>query len=706
MSSMPAALDSRTPGVAARGSLRKLFEPRSVAVVGASRRGGSVGAEVFHNLAAGGFTGRVVPVNPHAATIDGVTAYPSVRHVPGEIDLVVVAVPAPAVAGVIDDCIAKGVGSIVVISAGFAETGADGRAQENAIRDRVRKAGIRMVGPNCMGVLNTDPSVHLNASFSPVFPPAGSIAFSSQSGALGLAILEQAGQLNLGLSAFASVGNKADVSANDLLEYWETDPRTDVILLYLESFGNPRRFRDIARRVSRSKPIVAVKAGRSGSGARAACSHTGALAASDTIVDALFRESGVIRTETLEELFDVAALLAHQPLPAGKRVGILTNAGGPGILAADACEGFGLAVPPLAAPTVAALREFLPDSASVGNPVDMLATASAEDYRRAIPILLGDPAIDSLLTIFIPPLVTDPADVARAITDRARTSSKPVLATFFGAAGVPDILTPVPCYMFPESAARALAHATAYAAQRSAPTGTTPDFTDIDATAARAIVEQARSTGGGWLSPLGCEALLQAVAIPTAGTHVVRSAAEACSIAHDIGHPVVLKGSGPNILHKTEARAVHASLTDDRLIGDAYRALARNPDVVQVLLQPMIRGVEMFVGASFDAKFGHAIVCGSGGTLLELLRDTSCRLAPLTDVGAREMLEDLRGIELLRGFRGAPRADEAALVDVVLRVSALVELCPEIVELDLNPVIVSVSGATAVDARVRIAPAG
>jgi acetyl coenzyme A synthetase (ADP forming)-like protein len=706
MSAAPPSLEIQASGVGRHCSLRSLFEPKTVAVVGASRRRGSVGAEVFHNLAAGGFPGRVVPVNCRATAVDGSTAYASLRDVPGDIDLVVIAVPAPAVAAVVDDCIGKRVGAIVVISAGFAETGGAGRALEDAIRDRVRAAGIRMVGPNCMGVLNTDPAFHLNASFSPVFPPPGTIAFSSQSGALGLAILEQARQLNLGLSAFVSVGNKADVSANDLLEYWEADPRTQVILLYLESFGNPRRFREIARRVSRTKPIVAVKAGRSRSGARAASSHTGALAASDSIVDALLRQSGVIRTETLEELFEVAALLAHQPLPTGKRVGILTNAGGPGILAADACEGFGLAVPSLSAATVAELRHFLPASASVTNPVDMLATASAEDYRRAIPILLGDPGIDSLLTIFIPPLVTDPADVARAITDCARTSPKPVVATFFGAAGVPDILAPVPCYMFPESAARALAHATTYAKQRTAATGTTLDFTDIDRTAARAIVEQARSTGGGWLSPLGCEALMRAVGIQTAGTRVVRSAAEARAVAHEIGYPVVLKGSGPDILHKTEAGAVHTSLADDESVADAYRALARNADVLQILVQPMLRGVEMFVGASFDATFGHAIVCGSGGTLVELLRDTSCRLAPVTDVAAREMLDELRGIALLRGFRGAPTADEPALLDVVLRVSALLELCPEIQELDLNPVVVSATGAAAVDARIRIAPAG
>jgi acetate---CoA ligase (ADP-forming) len=703
MAAVPAAVD--VPGSAIRtlGSLRLLFEPRSVAVIGAGRRRGAVGAEIFHNLAAGGFTGRAIPVNPHTDTVQDVAAYRSLHDVPGDVDLAVVAVPAAAVPGVIDDCIAKSVGAIVVVSAGFAETGDLGRTVENEIRNRVRAAGIRMVGPNCMGVVNTDPAFHLNASFSPVFPPAGQIAFSSQSGALGLAILEQAHQLNLGLSTFASVGNKADVSANDLLEYWETDPRTRVILLYLESFGNPKRFREIARRVTRHKPIVAVKAGRSASGARAACSHTGALAASDTIVDALFRESGVIRTETLEELFDVAALLAHQPLPAGRRVGILTNAGGPGILAADACEGFGLTVPSLGETTIAALREFLPGSASAANPVDMLATASAEDYRRAIPLLLRDPAIDSLVTIFIPPLVTNPVDVAGAITECARDSTKPVVATFFGASGVPEILSPVPCYTFPESAARALAHAASYAAERTAPLGVQPTFPDIDRSAARAIVAQARSTGGGWLSPLGCEALLEACGIPTAGTHVARSAGEACRIAAAIGYPVVLKGSGPDILHKTEARVVHPSLADEGALRDAYRSLSRNPDVLQVLVQPMVRGVEMFVGASFDDKFGHAIVCGSGGTLVELLRDTSCRLAPLTDAAAQEMLGEVRGIALLRGYRGTPIADEVALRDVLLRVSALLELCPEVVELDLNPVMVSPAGATAVDARVRIA---
>jgi acetyl coenzyme A synthetase (ADP forming)-like protein len=684
------------------GSLNPVFEPRTVVVVGVSRRRGSIGAEIFHNLSAGGFTGTVGPVNPHAEEVGGVTAYRSVRDVPGDVDLVVIAVPAAAVVDVVDDCIAKRVGAIVVISAGFGETGEQGRAVEIALRERVRAAGIRMIGPNCMGVVNTDPAFHLNASFSPAFPPEGGIAFSSQSGALGLAILEYAQQLNLGLSTFASVGNKADVSANDLLEYWEQDPRTRVILLYVESFGNPRRFREIARRVTRGKPIIAVKAGRSSSGARAASSHTGALAASDTVVDALFHDSGVIRTETLEELFDVAALLAHQPLPAGRRVAILTNPGGPGILAADACEGFGLAVPPLDPATITALRGFLPAAASISNPVDMLATASADDYARAIPLLLKDPGIDSVLTIFIPPLVTNSADAARAIARQAQRATKPVLAPFFGAAGVPEILSPVPCYTFPESAARALAHAVDYAARRELPSGGRPALSGIDAAAARAVVERAGGTGGGWLPPLECEALLRASGIAAAGTLIVRSAAEACALAREIGYPVVLKGSGPDILHKTEAHVVRVGLSGDEAVTEAYQSLSGHPGVLQVLLQPMLHGVEMFVGASFDPKFGHVIVCGSGGTLVELMHDTSCRLAPLTDIAAREMVNELRGAALLRGYRGAPAADETALVDILLRVSALLEVCPHIAELDLNPVLVSPHGAVAVDARIRV----
>jgi acetyl coenzyme A synthetase (ADP forming)-like protein len=696
---MPVALSN-----AVTSTLRAFFEPRTIAVIGASRQPGTVGAAIFHNLACGGFRGQVVPVHPSAAAIDGVTAYPSIEQVPLDIDLAVVVVPATAVAGVIDGCIARRIPAILVISAGFGETGDEGRAREIALRDRVRAAGLRMIGPNCMGVLNTDPAVHLNASFSPVFPPGGSIAFSSQSGALGLAILEYARALNLGISAFVSVGNKADVSSNDLLEYWEADPRTQVILLYLESFGNPRRFSALARRVARGKPIVAVKSGRSASGARAASSHTGALASSDSVVDALFHDAGVIRTDTLEELFDVAALLAHQPLPAGRRVAILTNAGGPGILAADACEAHGLSLPPLSDDTVRALRSFLPPAASIGNPVDMLATAPADHFRRAIPLLLEDPSIDSLLTIFIPPLVTDTNDAARAIAEASHQSVKPVLATFFGAAGVPDLLAPVPCYVFPESAARALAHAVQYAAWRERPTGAPFTFDAVRRERLQRCLDDATSSESGWLTPASSRALLELAGIPTVGFRTADSEAAAVTLAQAIGFPVVLKGSGPGLVHKTEANAVRVNLFDAERVRIAYRDLAARSEVTEILLEPMIGGgVEMMVGGTLDATFGPVVVCGSGGTLVELMRDTVLRLAPLSDGSASEMLDQVRGVAQLRGFRGRPRLDEAALRQIVLRVGALLDACPGITELDLNPVIVRRNDAIAVDARVRIA---
>lgn len=691
---------------AAPQSLRALFEPRSVAVIGAGRTRGAIGAEIFHNLITAGFRGPLYPVNSHAAMVEGIPAYRCLLDVPGDIDLAVIAVPSESVETAVDECITKKVAAVVVISAGFSETGVEGRAREIRLRDKLRRAGARLVGPNCMGALNTDPAMPLNATFSPVFPPAGPIAFSSQSGALGLAVLENAKRLNLGLSSFVSVGNKADVSTNDLIEYWEQDPRTSVILMYVESFGNPRRFAEITRRVGRDKPIVAMKAGRSCSGARAASSHTGALAANDDMVDALFRDSGVIRTGTVEEMFETAALLAHQPLPAGPRVAILTNAGGPGILAADACEAHGLTLGALAPATREALRAFLPSAASLSNPVDMIATASAADYRRAIPLLLQDPGIDSLLTIFIPPIVTSAREVAEAIAETTRGAGKPVLATFFGASGVPDIIAPVPCYTFPESAARALAHAVKYSRWRGEPAGTVPTLMNFDGESARRIIRRSGLNAEGWLEPLAVTALLEACGIHAAPTRLVVNADGAVAAAHQLGFPVVLKGAGPTLLHKTEAHAVFTDLRTESDVLRAHHALARRPDVHSVLVQPMVKsGVEMFVGATLDATFGHVLMCGSGGTMIELLRDTSCRLAPLTERGAREMVGETRGSVLLRGFRGSPPADEAAFRDVLLRTSALVQACPEIAELDFNPVNVTTAGAIVVDARVRAAHA-
>jgi acetyl coenzyme A synthetase (ADP forming)-like protein len=452
--------------VAAVNAMRTFFEPASVALIGASRKRATIGGELFHNLLSSGFPGPVYPVNPQARVVQSVPAYPSVLDIQGPVGLAVIAVPASGVLEAARQCAAKGVDGLVVISAGFGEDGPEGRDRERQLLELCRAAGMRLIGPNCMGILNTSATSSLNATFGPQMPPMGTVGFLSQSGALGLAVIDYARTLGLGISTFVSVGNKADISGNDLISYWDADPNTRLILLYLESFGNPRHFARLSRRVARSKPIIAVKSGRSSAGARATSSHTGALvAASDATVDALFRQAGVIRTDTLSELFDVATLLANQPLPVGRRVAILTNAGGPGILCADACEAGGLEVRTLPDPVQFSLSKLLPPSASTRNPVDMLAGASAEDFRRAIRILSECDEVDAIIVIFIPPLLTHAEDVALAIRTAARELARPIplLSVFMSSHGIPAELrradVRIPSYSFPEDAARALSHA-------------------------------------------------------------------------------------------------------------------------------------------------------------------------------------------------------------------------------------------------------
>lgn len=686
---------------AAHASLRPFFQPDTVAVVGAGRRRGGIGAEIFHNLVATEFRGRVVPVNAAGGSVEGNAAVRSVRDIEGEVSLAVIAVPCEQVADVVGDCLAKGVKALLIISAGFAETGTAGRDREAAIVEKVRAAGVRLIGPNCMGIINTDPAVRLNATFSPVYPPHGRVAFSTQSGALGLAILDYATRLNIGLSTFASIGNKADVSGNDLIQYWADDSNTDVILLYLESFGNPRKFSELARDISRRKPIVAVKAGRSAAGARAASSHTGALASSDAVVDALFRQAGVIRTYTLEEMFDVAALLAHQPIPSGRRVAILTNAGGPGILAADACEASGLELPQLAPSTGDSLRAFLPAAASVGNPIDMLASAPPAHYEQATRLVLADANVDSLLVIFIPPLVTNSKEVAEAIVRGAVGVAKPIVATFMSAQGAPAELKSIPSYAFPEAAATALARVVTHGEWRRRPRGSVPDLPDVRRDEAREIV----SGANGWLPTHAVHELLSAVGIPSAQIYEAATEEEAVTAAREMGTAVAMKAVGPTILHKTDVGGVALDLTGDEAVRGAYREMrARLGDAMTgVVVQRMVRaGIEVLVGATFDPNFGPVIACGTGGTLVELFSDVVLRLHPITDADAAEMINELRGAPLLRGYRGSVPADEHALREVLLRISALLEACPEILELDVNPLKVLPRGVCAIDARIRV----
>ncbi|HSY50044.1 MAG TPA: GNAT family N-acetyltransferase [Thermoanaerobaculia bacterium] len=691
---------------AAAASMRTIFAPRSIAVVGASRRPGQLGNEIVRHLRSTGYRGSLYVVNPHAIDVESVAAFQSMIAIKDEIELAIIAVPAAFVESVLDDCIAKHVSAVVIISAGFGETGEKGRAIERRLLEKVRAAGVRMVGPNCMGVINTDPSVRMQATFADVYPPAGNVAMSSQSGALGLAVLDYARSLHIGFSTFISVGNKADVSGNDLIQYWADDPRTNVILLYLESFGNPRKFSEIARRVGRKKPIVAVKAGRSAGGARAASSHTGALASADAIVDDLFRQAGVIRTDTLEEMFDVAALLAKQPLPKGSRVAIATNAGGPGILAADACEANGLTLARLSRETTEKLRAILPSAASVGNPIDMIASATAEQYRAALQLLLADPGVDSVIAIYIPVLPTEATEVAKAIQGCASDANgKTLLATFMGAAGTPIPLDPVPAYPFPERAVQALAAATRYADWHRTPVGSVISFDDIDQPRLRSIVDATLEHGGGWLEPLDVAAVLAATGINAPAIAFARTADEAMEAAISIGFPVALKAYGQELLHKSEVGGVKLGLPNESSVYTAYEDLlsAIGNRMTGALVQAMASdGVEMMVGATVDPAFGHVIAAGAGGTLVELLNDVAFRLNPLTDADSEAMLSGLRCLKLLRGFRGSKPSDIAALRNVILRVSALLEICPEIRELDLNPTKVRESGAVVVDARIRV----
>ncbi|MCS6852973.1 MAG: GNAT family N-acetyltransferase [Gemmataceae bacterium] len=709
--------------IATAASLRPFFLPRGVAVVGASRDPASIGYRIVEALHSAGFVGSVYPVNPKANTVGPFRAYPSVRELPEPVDLAVVAVPRSVVPEVVDECAARGVRALVVITAGYAEVGPEGRALQEQLARQVRAHGMRLIGPNCMGLLNADPAVRLNASFSPVFPPPGRIAMSSQSGALGLAILAAARNYGLGISTFVSVGNKADVSGNDLLQYWEEDPQTDVILLYLESFGNPRRFARIARRVGRRKPIVVLKSGRTQAGGRAAGSHTAALAASDTAVEALFHQTGVLRADTLEEMFDLALALGSQPLPRGRRVGIVTNAGGPGILCADACEAGGLVLPELSAALRASLAEHLPGSASLANPVDMIASATPEQYRQTVAAVLGSGEVDALIVIYIPVGLVQTEAVARAIQEgvvaarSARGAGCPVLACWMDAQAIRGQLDlgseHIPAYAFPEAAARALAKAAAYAEWRSQPPGMVPEFADLDIQAARTVCDQAlRQGGSGWLGAEEVRRVLSSFRLPVLPGGVARSADEAAEWAHSLGFPVAVKLASRSLVHKTEVGGVHLHLADAEAVRRAFRqiqerlAAAEKLDQMDgVLVQPMVAGgAEVMVGVIQDPLFGPLVAFGLGGIHVEILADVCFRVTPLTDRDAAEMVRSIRGARLLEGYRGHPPADRDALEEVLLRVSRLVEEIPLIQELDLNPIIALPpgQGCRIVDARIRL----
>jgi acyl-CoA synthetase (NDP forming)/RimJ/RimL family protein N-acetyltransferase len=710
-----AELFARHERDAAVAAVTRILCPTSVAVIGASRRRGSIGGEVLHNVVAGGFSGRLAAVNPNATEISGVRCFASITEVPWDVDLAIVTVPAAGVLAAARACADRGVRALVVISAGFSETGPDGRRREAELLAVCRASGMRMVGPNCLGVVNTDPGVALDATFSPGTPPVGRAAFASQSGAFGIAAIDLARERGLGLSAFVSLGDKADLSGNDFMQFWEADGRTDVVMLYLESFGNPRKFGRIARQLGASKPVIAVKSGRSVAGSRAASSHTGALlAASDVPVDALFAHAGVIRADTVSEMFDVAAVITGQPPPPGTRVAIVTNVGGPAIMCADACAAAGLRVEPLAEGTRDALRRELPDEVSVANPVDLIASARAADFAHAVTTVLADPEVDAVVTVFARPLAAHAAEVYAAVESAVAESAaaKPVISVFLGA----DTPSPpaggsptVPVLASVEQAARALGLIARHAAWRRAGADATGPPPGIEPDRASAIIASTLANGGpGWIPPAAAEALLTSYGIPLAESAVERTPQAAGRAASRLGGPVALKAIAPGLLHKTDAGAIALGLTSPTAVTRAAHHLKRRLEehdhtVVGYLVQRMAPpGPELIVGVVGDPQFGPLVAVGAGGVTAELLSDVAVRLAPVGDRVAAEMLHGLRTFPLLDGFRGAPPADVASVVDVIVRVSALAAAHPEIAELDCNPVVAGTAGAIVVDARVRL----
>jgi acetate---CoA ligase (ADP-forming) len=682
--------------VAVRASLERFFLPRSVAVVGASKRRGSLGGELFRNVLAGDFAGSAYPVNRKGDPVAGVRGYAGIAEIAEAIDLAVICVPGEQVLAAAEDALAAGVRALAVISAGFAETGSDGVERQEQLLALVREHGARLLGPNCLGIASSP--VRLNATFAPRSFPAGTIGFSSQSGALGLALLERAETTGLGVTSFVSIGNKADVSSNDLLEWWEDDDATEMVVLYLESFGNPRAFSRIARRVARRKPILALKGGSTGAGSRAAGSHTAALAGSDVAVDALFRQAGVIRARTLDELVDVATLLAAQPVPRGRRVALVTNAGGLGILAADACGAAGLEVPAPSDATRVALAEVMPAEGSAANPIDLLGGATAETFAAALPPVLADPAFDATISLFVPTVGSDEQEVGAAISRAAASvTDKPVLCVFVSAKGAPPTLrsaADVPAFAYPEAAARALGRAAERGEWLRRPAGDLPEL-EVDRDAGRAVV---RGAGEGWLDPTQTRNLLGTYGVPLVPERVVTTPTAVVDAARELGYPVVLKTAAPGA-HKTEQRGVALDLGDEAAVLEAAERIG-----LPLLVQPFVRGgAELLAGVVQDPVFGPLVAFGPGGVLAELIGEAQFRLAPLTDLDAEELVRGGKAGRLVAGFRGTSPADETALVDLLLRLSLLANDLPEVAELDLNPVLALPSGCLAVDARVRIA---
>ncbi|HLE55248.1 MAG TPA: acetate--CoA ligase family protein [Thermoplasmata archaeon] len=696
--------------------LDRIFAPKSIAVVGASRHEGKIGYEIVKNLVANGYRGSIYPINPKADEILDIRVYPSVGAVPGPVDLAVIVVPAALAIPAVEECGKKGVKGLVVITAGFREIGGPGLERERELLRLCKTYGMTMIGPNCMGVINTHPDVSMDATFAPTAPLRGHVSLVTQSGALGVAILEHTKSLGIGFAKFCSLGNKAQVSLNDLLQAWGEDPETKIIVAYIENFGNPKNFVRIAREVTKKKPVIAMKAGRSEAGGRATASHTGSLGGSDLAAEAVFSQTGVLRANSIEELFDYASAFSLGTLPKGNRVAVVSDAGGPAIMAVDELSAQGLILAEFTKATRDALASWAPPEASTANPIDLTPEGSLEDYRKALDAVLADETVDAAIAVYVPPVRTDEVEWARVVWTTAHKHHKPVLCNFLGrtedSPGFLELVSHgLPSYLYPESAARSLAALYRYALYLKRDEGRTRTF-EVSRAKAGAILDTVLGEGRTRLTEIESVEFLEAYGIQTARARLCRNIDDAAVVARQLGYPVVLKAIGKQLLHKTEQRAVVLDIRDERALRlEAMRLLHRMETqgiaFDGILVQEHVsRGKEVILGMTRDRVYGPFLVFGLGGIYVEYLKDVSFGLPPLTDQDAYRMIRSIRTYPLLAGVRGEPPRDIDALAEAILRLAQLVLDFDQIQEIDLNPLIALEAGKgyRAVDARILLTP--
>lgn len=696
--------------------LDKIMKPRAIAVVGASTKPHTIGSDIMKRLQEYGFTGDIYPVNPKGGIIEGLQAYPSVLDIPGEVDLAIIVVNAKFVLQTIDQCHEKGIGGLCVISAGFKETGHEGMELEQALLKKVRDYGMRCVGPNCLGVVNTHPSVRMDGCFAESLPQRGDIGFVSQSGALGGGILNILKDLNLGFAQFISIGNQADVNAETAMEYWENDEDVKQILLYMESIQNPANFRQLATRISKKKPILALKAGRSAAGASAASSHTGSLAGADKAANALLMQSGVIREYSLENLFATAKVFSNCPIPKGDRVAIVTNSGGPGIMATDAVCEYGMQMAQLTEETKATLRSFLPAAASVKNPVDMIASAPIEHCKKTLETVIADDNVDMIVVIYLPFLGLKDIDVAKAVMEiKAANPQKPIVGVFMTTSSFFEQLSEmdvnVPFFMYAEQAVDGLNRLNQQRLWTQKPDGVTPVY-DVNKTLAKSIMQAALDDGRDQLTTRESMDVLEAYGIRICQSGFAKDIEEAVALANRIGYPVVMKMTSKTTSHKTDVGGVRVNIQSEEALRAEYADLIeklRERNLLEglegVIIQEMVKGNrEMVCGIATDPQFGPMMMFGLGGVFIEVMKDVTFRMAPLTDQDAMDMITGVKAYGLLQGARGTTPAQMPQLQESLLRLSQLVGDFPAIEELDINPLIISEKNGEgiAVDGRIKL----